>query len=386
MREVVMQLPKRLANVVLPLYKSTTARIVTWVVVVVIGAVVFSIMCWGWLNAGEESGSTTIRNIGLVAAAMIGLPLAIWRSNVAERQSETAQRGLLNERYQKGAEMLGSEALSVRFGGIYTLQQLAEEHPEQHHIQIMRLFCAFVRHSTKDQNNKDDSAFVRHSTKDQNNKDDKATLTEAEEESSAYPPLATKFRRFNQRLHNLLLREDLQAVMEAIEGRSKACIAHEKKDGFTLDFGAVNLRGLRLRRNSNLPGVTDLSGAKFIDADLSDALLLCVDLSDAQLQGVDFSNSWLPMANLSRANFWETNLSYVQLQSANFSGANLIEAKLYSSLLLDADLSGANLERCEGLTQDQIDYAIADSDNPPKLEGVVGAKTGDPLVWRGKGR
>ena len=293
----------------------------------------------------------------------------------------------MNERYQIRAEMLVQRGtISSFYAGIDTLSQLAEEHPEQHHIQIMRLFCAFVRHSTKDQNNKDDSAFVRHSTKDQNNKDDKATLTEAEEESSAYPPLATKFRRFNQRLHNLLLREDLQAVMEAIEGRSKACIAHEKKDGFTLDFGAVNLRGLRLRRNSNLPGVTDLSGAKFIDADLSDALLLCVDLSDAQLQGVDFSNSWLPMANLSRANFWETNLSYVQLQSANFSGANLIEAKLYSSLLLDADLSGANLERCEGLTQDQIDYAIADSDNPPKLEGVVGAKTGDPLVWRGKGR
>ena len=121
-----------------------------------------------------------------------------------------------------------------------------------------------------------------------------------------------------------------------------------------------------------------------MDADLSAAVLLCVNLSDAQLQGVDFSNSSLPVANLSRANLWEANLSNVQLQNANFSGANLIEAKLYSSLLLDGDLSGANLERCEGLTQDQIDYAIADSDNPPKLEGVVDAKTGDLLVWRGK--
>ena len=41
--------------------------------------------------------------------------------------------------------MLGSEVLSVRLGGIYALQRLAEEWPDQYHIQIMRLFCAFVR-------------------------------------------------------------------------------------------------------------------------------------------------------------------------------------------------------------------------------------------------
>ena len=217
----------------------------------------------------------------------------------------------------------------------------------------MRLFCAFVRHSKKDRNNKDD----------------KATLTAAEEELlSTYPPPAIKFKRFNRRLQTLLLREDLQVVMEAIEGRSKACIALEKKDDFTLDFGASNLRGLSLRRNSNL------SGANFMDADLSAAVLLCVDLSDAKLQGVDFSNSWLPVANLSRAHLWEANISNVQLQSANFSGAHLIEAKL----------SGAAMNNCEGLTQEQIDLGIADPDNPPDLAGTVDAKTGQPLVWRGK--
>ena len=342
--------------------------ITIWVVLVVTAVSVISIMCWDWLSI--ESNGSTIRNVVLVAAAMIGLPIAIWRSNVAERQAKTAQRGLLNERYQKGAEMLGSELLAVRLGGIYALARLAREHPGDYHLQIMSLLCAFVRHSKKDRNNKED----------------KATLTAAEEELSTYPPPAIKFKRFNRRRQTLLLREDLRVVMEAIESRSKACIALEKKDNFALDFGASNLRGLSLRRNSNLSGAnfTDLSGADFMDADLSAAVLLCVNLSDAQLQGVDFSNSSLPVANLSRANLWEANLSNVQLQNANFSGANLIEAKLYSSLLLDADLSGANLERCEGLTQDQIDYAIADSDNPPKLEGVVDAKTGRPLVWRGK--
>ena len=51
--------------------------------------------------------------------------LAVWRSIVAERQADTAQQSLLNERYQKGAEMLGNEVLSVRMGGIYALGRLA---------------------------------------------------------------------------------------------------------------------------------------------------------------------------------------------------------------------------------------------------------------------
>ena len=337
--------------------------ITIWVVLVVTAVSVISIMCWDWLSI--ESNGSTIRNVVLVAAAMIGLPIAIWRSNVAERQAKTAQRGLLNERYQKGAEMLGSELLAVRLGGIYALARLAREHPGDYHLQIMSLLCAFVRHSKKDRNNKED----------------KATLTAAEEELSTYPPPAIKFKRFNRRRQTLLLREDLRVVMEAIEGRSKACIALERKitlvhpvngevppvkgrpwklphyanrgktsssggelasarscfstvrtalgklritgllarfdvarsfppfprplllqptiwtsergadlgsgrcqprphlpiyrmtHNFALDFGASNLRGLSLRRNSNLSGAnfTDLSGADFMDADLSAA-------------------------------------------------------------------------------------------------------------------
>ena len=68
---------------------------------------------------------------------------------MAERQADTARLSLLNERYLKGAEMLGSEVLSVRLGGIYALQRLAEEHPGHYHLQVMNLFCAFRAPSDK---------------------------------------------------------------------------------------------------------------------------------------------------------------------------------------------------------------------------------------------
>ena len=102
-----------------------------------------------WLS-NLESWSTIIRNFGLVARgwySLCGLPEQ--RILVADRQADTAQRGLLNERYQKGAEMLGSKVLAVRLGGIYALARLArDDHSGDYHTQVMSLLCAFVRNPT----------------------------------------------------------------------------------------------------------------------------------------------------------------------------------------------------------------------------------------------
>ena len=97
-----------------------------------------------WLTK-DESGSATIRNIGLLVLAVVGMPFAIWRSVVAGRQADIAQRGLRNERYQKAVEMLGDGILAVRLGGIYALQVLAKEDPKWYHIQVMKIFSAFLR-------------------------------------------------------------------------------------------------------------------------------------------------------------------------------------------------------------------------------------------------
>ena len=101
---------------------------------------------WDWLHAEGSttvSNSETLRNVGLLLGGALAFVFAGWRAWVAERQAsaaqaqaataqaqadiaqqqvETAQQGLLNERYQRGAEMLGSPVLSVRLGGIYALR------------------------------------------------------------------------------------------------------------------------------------------------------------------------------------------------------------------------------------------------------------------------
>ena len=180
--------------------------ITIWVVLVVTAVSVISIMYWDWLSI--ESNGSTIRNIVLAAAAIIALPLAIWRSTVAERQAKTAQRSLLNERYLKGAEMLGSEVLSVRLAGIYALSDLALEHSEDYHTKIMSLFCAFVR-----------------------NPPAKAGEASGPINGGSSTP-ATEFdRRWGEEGNDrpARVREDVRAVMTAIGRRSSSQIETEKR-------------------------------------------------------------------------------------------------------------------------------------------------------------
>ena len=148
---------KRLSGVSSALNKHAEIWVTLIALVVLIAVVVI------WVVSSADLAA--IRDYGLLIAATIAFPLGFWRSRVterqasaaqrqvdaAQRQADTAQQNLLNERYQQGAEMLGSDVLAVRLGGIYALKRLAEEHPEQYHVQIMQLFCAFVRHPTEDE-------------------------------------------------------------------------------------------------------------------------------------------------------------------------------------------------------------------------------------------
>jgi len=225
---------------------------------------------WEWIvSSAGESGSTVIRNLGIVYGGLIAIWVAIWRGFVADRhaeaskqqaqasldqakaaqdQAKTSQRGLLNERYQRGAEMLGSPFLSVRLGGIYALQHLAEDEPTQYHVQTMRLLCAFVLNPRKDED--------------------------------------LELRPVRQPL-TPWIRDDVQAAMRAISNRSDGDIELEKKESFRLDLINVQLD----------------------DADLSKANLTDANLAAANLKGANLRHAILANANLAFANLTGTDLS-----------------------------------------------------------------------------
>ncbi len=334
-------------------------------------AIVATVDCyWDWLQSAGESNSATLRNIGLIIAAVIALPLALWRSWVAQRQADTAQQGVSNERYQRAAEMLGNSKLSIRLGGIYALQALAEEYPKQYHVQIMKLFCAFARRPTHDG---EDGA-------------EEGKQSDAPDESGAGIERS---------------REDVRAVMQAIGFRSESDIGLERKDDFDLDLTGVDVRDANLR-SANLSYIllrnANLSGANLNIAVLSGAGLDGADLSKANLTGANLSVATLTDAKLCSVRLEHANLFYAKLYGADLSHASFGGAKLCNAQLNNANLSGALLyyDRSEisdptetkipatGLTQAQLDAACADPRYPPQLDDVVlDAETGKPLVWRG---
>ena len=314
-------------------------RLAPFTLIILAGLLTHSICFWdSW--RGDESIGTTIRNLVLVIAAIAALPLAIWRSKVAERQAneaqhqsriaqqqaETAQRSLLNERYQKGAEMLGSKVLSVRLGGIYALARLAREHPGDYHAQIMSLLCAFVRNPTEDN------------------------------------------------VHDTKLREDVQEVMKAVCTRSDAQIKIEEELEYKLDLSDAVLKGADLQQ-------AHLAGAILKSADLNGANLEDVNLNGATLEGAILEAAQLALADLTGANLESACLKAAYLGCAVLVHADLNFADLTKAHLHGANLSRANLRNCKGLTRAQLSHADSGLDTPPDLTHVVDSKTGEPLVW-----
>ena len=298
------------------------------VIFLVVGGVATKLY-WDWLHPtppSTVSNSETLRNVGLLIGGLIAFVFAAWRSWVAERQAnatqrqadtaqlqaeivqaqveisqsqikiaqsqaETAQLSLLNERYQRAAEMIGSGIQAVRLGGITTLKRLAEDHPEQYHIQVMELLCAFARHPTRDQ----------------------------------YALLKGK------------LREDVQAIMTAIGSRGESGLGIEIEADFTLDLREADLSYARLS-GSNLSRA-NLSHAKLDHANFFDWPFLRPDLSKPIPSGpnqpqVRISIDMEPVT---------PQLTGLDSRRANLSLAILRGADLSDACLVGTDLSGAEL-------------------------------------------
>ncbi len=289
---------------------------------VLIGGCFASWHFWEALHGDVDSVSTTVRNIGLVIGGIVAVILAIWRSLVATRQANTAQQSLLNERFQNAAAMLGNENLSVRLGGIYALQALIEEHPQQYYVTCMRLLCAFVRNPPIDEH-----------------------LT----------PLSD--REMTRWGGGIRLRADVQAVMDMMRSRDAKLIELEDKQRFEVDFRGADLRG------SNLWGV-NLSRVDLRNADLSGAYAAGSNLSNAGLSGARLYKTILASANISGTNLWGADISRTW-----FCGKSLTPGRRFESPAV-------------GMRFEKLWEACAMKSNPPVLGGVtLDARTGEPLVW-----
>jgi hypothetical protein len=113
--------------------------------------------------------SELVRNYGLLAAAVVGVGLAWWRSRASNRQAiaalqqaEVAQRNHVVEMFNRAVDQLGSEKLEVRLGAIYTLKRISDD-PQyaDYKVPILETLTAYVRERTRDDQNAQPSVDIR---------------------------------------------------------------------------------------------------------------------------------------------------------------------------------------------------------------------------------
>lgn len=312
---------------------------------------------WVWITEGsssQESGSTTIRNLGLVIGCFLALALASWRTLIARREARTARESLLNERYQKATEMLGSCELSVRLGGIYALERLLDEDIWRYYPEVVRISSVFVRH-----------------------------------------------RKDSESLDNPdLLRDDVQAVLDLIGRRNNSVatearriVQDEPKEMQSMRIGLFNLSHSNISRavvmapnfrdvvfsHADMTGMMCFNpifaGASLDNAALTDAMIWEGDFSRADLSAADLTGARLPHADLT-----SSDLSSANMTNARLTNADLSKAKLEATDISGVEFSGDGEMTACGWAQNQLDAATADPDNPPRLNGANDAETGLPLI------
>ena len=347
------------------------AAAIVWVLIVLIGGAIIVIEYWVWMGGGE-SGSAVLRNLALAATAIIGLPIAIWRSRVAERQADSAQeqaensrRGLLGERFQRSSEMLGSDEVWVCAAGIAGLNRLAQDHPTDYHIQVMELLCTFIQHSSR--------------------QDDGATNGPGNLGQSGGGAISTNI--------------PVHAALKAIGSRDHERIEIEEQSGYTLDLNYADLRNQNfafLNFSKIHLQYADLSGCRLPHADFSDADLLEANLSNSSVGAANFQRAKLhfakmsnveagPSTDFSGASFDSTELADSQLAGANFLGAEFSNTKISGAVFWKRDRTVS-----KGMTQSQFDNTVPsprDGDALPCLGQLKDHETGEritlPSMFRG---
>jgi len=263
--------------------------------------------------SAENEARKTLAQIFGGAAIIIGLIFS-WQTIESQRKTLELQRDDLNiakeqqitERFTRAIEQLGSEKLEVRLGGIYSLERIAKDSPNDHWT-IVEILTTYA--------------------KDKSNGESKETVKSTTNGNDAESPS---------------VKTDIQAIMTVLGRRNRE---NDKKDA-VLNLQGVNLKGAQLSEY-------DFAGANFQNANLTEANLANTNFAKAQLQGsklkeaylvdADLESAQLTSANLEGAYLQKANLKSANLENANFKGAKLDEAILDETLILNANFESASL-------------------------------------------
>lgn len=194
---------------------------------------------------------------------------------------EQTQKGQTAERFTRAIDQIGSTALELRIGGIFSLEAIARDNPE-YRSAVVETLSAYIRHR------------FPYSPNSQYNYPRPQEVQRGEPSSSVVPP-----KRF-----------DLNAILDAFRRTLKKAGCSEKSERGSMTE-PLNLHKVDLRR-ADLTGI-DLEGADLSTTNLHGADLTGVSLKETYLYDTDLKNAFLTGANLLDATLEEANLSLADL-------------------------------------------------------------------------
>jgi uncharacterized protein YjbI with pentapeptide repeats len=398
MRPGLLPQPKRLA-LALGLVGLVVLTLVLWspsaalLAAAIVGFVVLALICLWVLPArlvardtaaaelapeqrasAVNSARTTLVQ-GLVGLAALAGIFVAWQQLQADREQSRTDRqqlreqltltrqGQVAERFTRAVDQLGSDKLEQRLGGIYGLERIAQESPDDGtRLVVAEVLTAYVRQHAPRRSRL--ATPMRRPAPDV-----QAIMTVLGRRTAepTDPPL------------------DLQYVNLTLVNLFGANLQSAKLDGAQLQY--ANLRTAQLQeaslRSAQLEGA-QLLGAGLQQADLISARLESANLLRAQLQGADLIDARLQQAHLFSAQLEAADLRGAHLQGAELGKAVLIEADLEGARLQRADLSGAQLQRAD-FTAAQLQEATLED---AQLRGAYcSPMTGwpDGFDWRAAG-
>ncbi|MFJ1762849.1 pentapeptide repeat-containing protein [Amycolatopsis sp. NPDC088138] len=339
----------------------------SWWLVITAGVVV-GMVAWGatsWLLAEADSakdrGSARVDaiktglGIGAGATGIFALLLAVRRQIHQEKATADttldATERRVTELYTKAVEQLGSPKAPVRLGGLYALERLGQNHPDQR-ATIVNVICAYLR--------------MRYTVP-------------AEPPEDASPD---QLDRYEDRAQEAQVRITAQRILHRHREIPSTSPIFWDDVAIIIDLAHANMAGADLTLSKLV--ATDftharLADANFLKSNLSYSTFVHADLRDAKLRsvvldGADLTHADLSDAELIGASLCETNLTHANLSRANLQGADLTGADLTR-----VDLRGANVELAK-LEGTNLTAVLIDKDTRINLPPEFFALDADELV------
>jgi hypothetical protein len=246
------------------------------------------------LQQAQDQLQNNVRSTLLQAVAgllVVAGAIATWR------QVQVNRDGQITERFTRAIDQVGSDNPDVRIGGIYALERIAMNSPQDRNT-VQYILGAFVRNH--------------------------APWPVGAPDGPEHPTVSVDVNLPWMRSRA----PDIQAAMGVL-GRRAASRNEQVIYLSRVDLRSVAIRGSRL------------TGAKFRYANLARAVFAGVHLDRADLTAADLRRAFLERAHLTdavlrRAYLQGANLRHANLSRADLRGANMTDAVLDSTDLTEA--------------------------------------------------